>query len=194
MLTARFDEALMFASRLHSAQKRKGTGVPYISHLLAVAALVIEDGGNEDEATAALLHDAIEDQGKHYPGGREALRQYIRLSFGPTVLDTVDACTDDESPATWRSRKQAHLNRIRELSPAARRVSCADKLHNARSTLADYRRYGDELWKRFRTGNQDDQLWYYEELVRAFRETGGGPLADELGRVVEELKAEVEKR
>jgi len=96
MLTERFDAALLFAATLHRQQPRKGTKIPYLGHLLAVAALVIEDGGSEDEAIAALLHDSLEDQASNYPGGREALRVYIRDHFGPGVAAIVDACTDDE--------------------------------------------------------------------------------------------------
>src|SRR5262245_37448178 len=99
MLTERFDVALLFAAKLHRQQLRKGTQIPYLGHLLAVAALVIEDGGSEDEAIAALLHDSLEDQGSHYPGGREALKGYIRDQFGPGVAAIVKACTDDEEIA-----------------------------------------------------------------------------------------------
>jgi (p)ppGpp synthase/HD superfamily hydrolase len=198
MLSTRFDEALLFASRLHRAQLRKATRVPYIAHLLAVAALVTEDGGGEDEAIAALLHDSIEDQGDDYPGGRDALRGHIHAHFGAEVLEIVNACTDDDmygcstggkdDPAAWRPRKQAYVDRIPRLEAAALRVSCADKLHNARSLLADYREYGETLWSRFRTKSGDDQLWYYESLVLAFG--GTGRLAGELARVVAQLKAE----
>jgi len=124
MLTEKFDAALLFAADLHRKQARKGTGTPYFGHLLAVAALVIDDGGSEDEAIGALLHDSIEDQGQHYPGGREALRTYIREQFGSAVADIVDACTDDEGlskesmgtpqedRARWLERKQAYVDGI----------------------------------------------------------------------------------
>ncbi len=196
MFSSRFEEALHFAARLHREQVRKGGRIPYISHLLAVAALVMEDGGGEEEAIAALLHDAIEDQGKHYPGGRQALRREIEERFGAEVRAIVDACTDDdfyngspgrkEDPATWRPRKQAYLEHLAGTTPAARRVSCADKLHNARSLLSDYREVGEALWERFRTRSGDDQLWYYERLAEAF--AGSGRLANELARVVGELR------
>ncbi len=197
MFTVRFDEALKFASGLHCTQLRKGTEIPYISHLLAVTALVIEDGGSEDEAIAALLHDAIEDQGDNFPGGRSALRRLIAANFGGVVLNIVNACTDDDEvppeekkdPARWRARKQAYLDHIPQMSPAARRVSCADKLHNARSVLTDYRERGEAVWSRFRTKSGSDQLWYYRELVRAFKE-GTGRLARELERMVDELERE----
>jgi (p)ppGpp synthase/HD superfamily hydrolase len=191
-LDARFDEALTFASRLHRAQRRKGTSIPYISHLLAVCALVIEDGGSDDEAIAALLHDALEDQASRYPGGRSALRLFIEHSFGSRVLKIVDDCTDDErlGKLNWRGRKNAYLEHIRQADAASRRVSCADKLHNARCILADCRKIGEHVWERFRTKSRDDQLWYYAELVRAFNETSTAALAEELGRVVAELRRE----
>lgn len=197
MYTARFEEALVFAARLHREQLRKGRRVPYVSHLLGVAALVIEDGGGEDEAIAALLHDAIEDQGDRYPGGRAALRREIEQRFGAAVLDLVNACTDDDNcpdktdPAAWRPRKQACLDHIPHLSPAARRVSCADKLHNARCLAADFREHGDRLWERFRTRSAADQLWYYDQLAAAFQPAGPGRLARELARAVAELTAAV---
>ncbi len=197
MLTARFDEALAFASRLHRTQTRKGTEVPYISHLLAVTALVIEDGGDEDQAIAALLHDPIEDQGDNYSGGRDALRQRIGRVFGDTVLNIVKACTDDEgfsksgsdAKLTWRARKQKYLDHLWVLDLPARRVSCADKLHNGRCVLADYRSLGENLWTRFRTGNREDQLWYYDNLAGVFLATNTGPLAEELNRVVDDIFA-----
>lgn len=192
MLSSRFDEALAFACDLHRAQVRKGGSVPYISHLLAVAALVMEDGGSEEEVIAALLHDSIEDQSASYPGGRDGLRQEIERKFGSAVLEIVNACTDDDhhGKPEWRARKQAYLDHIPHASPRARRVSCADKLHNARTVLADYRKIGNALWQRFRTRNGGDQIWYFTELARAFKETGTGPMAEELGRVLTELRRE----
>jgi (p)ppGpp synthase/HD superfamily hydrolase len=160
VLTSRFDEAYAYAARLHADQARKGTNIPYLSHLLAVASLVLEDGGSEDEAIAALLHDAVEDQ-----GGQETLAE-IRNLFGGRV---------------------AGIARIRQASSEVRRVSMADKLHNARSILRDYRVLGEGLWERFNAG-KDDQLWYYRELVKAFREEGQSPMVDELNQVVSELE------
>ena len=179
-LTVRFESAYDFAAELHRDQKRKETPAPYISHLLAVAALVLEDGGVEEEAMAVLLHDAIEDQGDDYPGGRDGLRGEIALRFGRNVLDIVNACTDDEGftkhaaetaadeAALWRLRKRRHIAHIPRLNDRARRVSCADKLHTALCIWADYLRVGNELWSRFRTQNGADQVWYYHELARAF--------------------------
>ena len=183
-LTTRFEEALVFASRLHVHQVRKGTTIPYVSHLLAVAGLVMENGASEDEAIAALLHDAVEDQG----GG--ATREEIRRRFGDTVVQIIDGCTDaDMIPKPpWRERKEKYIAHIREASPSVRLVSAADKLHNARAILADYRVMGEALWGRF-NGGKEGTLWYYRSLVKAFREASGSmPLVEELDQVVSELE------
>ena len=179
----RFDEALAYASRLHAGQARKGTGVPYVAHLLAVAAIVLEHGGGEDEAIAALLHDAVEDQ------GGASTRAKIRRRFGDNVAAIVDGCTDADTvpKPPWRRRKEAHVAHVGAASPAVRLVSAADKLHNARSVLADYRQLGDALWGRFR-GGRDGTLWYYRAMVDAFRAAEATPLVEELERTVAELE------
>ena len=194
MLSERFDSALLFASRLHRHQTRKGSNVPYVSHLLGVASLVLEDCGSEDEAIAALLHDSIEDHGDRYPGGRDALRAAIAGQFGGKVLEIVDACTDDEGfnkqdASAWKERKQAYIDRFATANESVRRVACADKVHNLRSILADYREHGERLWERFRTRNRDDQFWYYCELLRVFQETNTGRLAVELASTLSLLRA-----
>jgi GTP pyrophosphokinase len=178
-------EALGLATRVHAGQVRKGTSVPYVSHVLGVCALVLEDGGDEDEAVAALLHDAVEDG-----GGRTVLEE-IRGRFGERVARIVWACSDtDETPKpAWKERKTRYVAHVREAGPDARRVSCADKLHNARSILRDYRAVGERLWDRFSAGG-DEQLWYYRALVEAFRQPDRSPLFDELERVVGELETE----
>lgn len=183
MLTERFEEALQLAARLHARQQRKGTDVPYVSHLLAVASLVLEDGGDEDQAIAALLHDAVEDQ-----GGRPTLER-IRERFGERVARIVDGCTDAETEpkAAWLARKERYVARLRHAPEEVRRVSAADKVHNARAILADLRRHGDSVWSRF-SADRDGVLWYYRSLVSAFNETGTGFLAEELERVVAELE------
>lgn len=180
----RFEEALAYASRVHAGQRRKGTEVPYIIHLLAVAAIVGENGGTEDEAIAALLHDAPEDQ-----GGEERLAD-IRARYGDEVADIVEACSDTfETPKPpWLERKEQYIARIRGEPGTVRLVSAADKLHNARSVLSDYREVGENLWGRF-TGGREGTLWYYEALLEAFRETGTKPaVVDELDRTIVELK------
>jgi (p)ppGpp synthase/HD superfamily hydrolase len=167
-LSDRFDQALQRACELHRSQFRKGTEIPYLSHLLAVASLVLEDGGDEDQAIAALLHDAVEDQ-----GGRPTLDS-IRSDFGDRVASIVEACSDTDTypkPA-WRERKENYLRHLRE-EPRAEvlRVSAADKLHNARCIIADYRRFGESVWRRFNAG-KEEQAWYYGQLARIYREHG----------------------
>lgn len=182
-LTSRFEQALVFALRLHARQVRKGTRIPYVSHLLAVASLVLEDGGDEDEAVAALLHDAVEDQ-----GGRATLED-IRRIFGQRVAGIVAACsdTDAQPKPPWRERKERYLEHLRHAPPEVRRVSAADKVHNARSILRDVRADGEAIWDRF-SARKDGTLWYYRSLAVVFAETGGGYLVDELRRVVDDIE------
>lgn len=182
-LGPRFKEALGYAFDLHADQKRKGIDTPYIAHLLGVAALVIEDGGGVDEAIAALLHDAAEDQ-----GGRETLDE-IRGRFGDGVAEIVAGCSDtlEQHKPPWRRRKERYLEHLPEASPEVLRVCAADKLYNAREILKDYRKLGDALWDRFNSDKQN-QLWYYRALADAFSQAYPGYLADELGRVVADLE------
>ncbi len=182
LLSERFVDALQYAARLHARQTRKGTGVPYVSHLMAVAALVLEHGGGEDDAIAALLHDAVEDQ-----GGRPTLER-IRQQFGETVAHLVEGCTDADTlpKPPWAERKQRYLEHLRQADARVRRVSCADKLHNARCVLADYREQGEALWPRF-NGGREPTLWYYRELARTFATLDGNALAQELARTVQAL-------
>lgn len=179
----RFAEALSYAFELHKEQKRKGTEVPYIGHLLEVAGIVIDYGGNEDEAIAALLHDAVEDQ-----GGAKT-REEISNRFGKNVARIVDGCTDtDEDPKPpWRKRKEAYLKHIVHTGHSTILVSAADKLHNARAILKDYRILGENLWERFK-GGKEGTLWYHRELVKAYRNVINLPVIDELDRVVSELE------
>jgi (p)ppGpp synthase/HD superfamily hydrolase len=183
VLTERFERALVFAARLHRDQRRKGSHVPYISHLLAVCELTLEYGGDEEEAIAALLHDAIEDQ-----GGAIA-RAEIFAEFGARVTEIVDGCTDtDQSPKpAWRARKEEYIGHMEAASASVRRVSACDKLHNTRSLVMDYRTYGEDLWGRF-TGGREGTLWYYRAMVNAFRAAGSSPVVEELDRAVTELE------
>lgn len=183
LLTERFEEALVLAAQFHARQLRKGTTIPYISHLLAVTSLVLEHGGNEDEAIAALLHDAVEDQ-----GGADA-REKIRRLFGENVAAIVDGCSDtDQMPKPpWRERKERYIAHLRTASPSVRLVSAADKLHNVRSVLADYRNLGEALWSRF-NGGKAGTLWYYRAVTDALREVGPSPLIDELDHTLAELE------
>jgi (p)ppGpp synthase/HD superfamily hydrolase len=185
----RLANALGFATQLHATQKRKGSGVPYISHLLAVAAIVLEHGGTEDEAIAALLHDAVEDQ------GGQATLALIRDRYGDTVAAIVAGCTDTDEAhkPSWRPRKERYLAHFADAPPSVLLVVAADKLHNARSVLADYRELGDALWPRF-TGNRDGTLWYYRAVADALRaraQSGSDnlkKLVADLNRTVDELE------
>ena len=182
-LTERFTNALSMAALLHRDQSRKGTQIPYVAHLLAVAGIALEYGATEDEAIAALLHDAVEDQ------GGEETAALICEQFGSIVSDIVLGCTDATviPKPPWRARKEAYIAHVAESSRSVRLVSTSDKLHNARALLADYRVLGDALWSRF-NGGKDGTLWYYRSLTKAFREAGTcGPLA-ELERTVSELE------
>jgi (p)ppGpp synthase/HD superfamily hydrolase len=185
-LTPRFDRACSYAREVHDGQARKGSGTPYLGHLLGVASIVLDDGGSEDEAIAALLHDAAEDQ-----GGRAQLEQ-IRERFGDTVARIVEDCTDswDQPKAPWLERKQEYIQHARRLSGPSLRVSAADKVHNAYIILRDLRNMGERVWERF-SATPDDVLAYYESLVRAYRESGGGPLVDELERIVRGIQREM---
>lgn len=185
-LGPRFEQALIFAARKHAGQTRKATAVPYIAHLLSVAGLVLEAGGDEDLAIAALLHDVVEDC-----GGAPMLEE-VRRSFGERVARVVQGCTDtdlDPKPP-WRQRKEDYLKHLRTADYDIRLVSAADKLHNARSILADYREIGDSVWERF-TGKRDGTLWYYRSLLDEFRKRDANPLVNQLERVVKELEAAV---
>lgn len=179
----KFEDALLHSARLHRDQTRKGTGVPYVTHLLAVAALVGENGGREDEVVAALLHDAPED------AGGEALLAEIRTRYGGNVADVVAGCSDtyEDPKPPWRDRKEAFIARLADAPAPVRLVVSADKLHNARSVVADYRALGEGLWDRF-NGGRDGTLWYYRAVTDALQEAGGGPVVDELDRAVAEME------
>jgi (p)ppGpp synthase/HD superfamily hydrolase len=174
---------LCFANQLHAGQTRKGSQTPYIAHLLSVAALVLECGGDEDEVIAALLHDAVEDQ-----GGQPTLA-LIQARFGARVAGIVAGCTDtDASPKPpWQERKRAYLAHLPHSSPEVRRVSLADKLHNARCLLRDLRREGLPAFDKF-NGGQAGTLWYYHSLVQIFQELENNFMSAELARVVNEIQ------
>jgi (p)ppGpp synthase/HD superfamily hydrolase len=194
VLGPRFASALEWAIDLHGAQTRKGTDIPYVAHVLDVAALVLRDGGSEAEAIAALLHDVIEDAG--------VKPKRIRHRFGRKVSRIVKACTetiDGELPtktraprdaSTWRTRKEESLAKLRDPATpdAVLRVRGADALANARSIVADLRRDGPETWQRFHAGAVD-QLWYFRSLAVAFGTRRPGPLSDELRAAVTEMEA-----
>jgi (p)ppGpp synthase/HD superfamily hydrolase len=190
-LGPRFEQALGYAISHHRDDRRKGTQIPYAAHLLAVASIVLEMESSEDEAIAALLHDVIEDG-----GGPEAEAE-IAAQFGPDVARIVRANSDslsgDSAKAPWRQRKEDYVAAIAHKAPDELRVSIADKLHNARSILSDYRRHGEDLWFRF-AGRREGTLWYYRTLTSAFEARradlgpGGAHALDELRSVVGELE------
>ena len=190
-LTGKFTSAIEYARHLH-IERRKGSGIPYMAHLLGVAALVMGEAGHElfpvteDMVVAALLHDAVEDH-----GGTPRLHD-IEANFGANVARMVaglsDTFSEDSShKESWLDRKQSYLDRLRDEPADVRLISAADKLYNARAMLEDYRVIGPEVWKRFKRG-RGDQLWYFDELVKVFRSFGESRIVDELERVVAELR------
>jgi (p)ppGpp synthase/HD superfamily hydrolase len=182
-----FQRALNLAAELHARQRRKGSDIPYVAHLLAVAAIALEHGADEEEAIAALLHDAVEDQ-----GGPDT-RERIRREFGERVATIVDGCTDADTvpKPPWQARKEAYIEKVRHEPSSIRLISASDKLHNARSILLDYLRIGEPLWDRF-AGGRTGTLWYYRSLINAYRaaerDVRIDPLVEELDRVVTELE------
>jgi (p)ppGpp synthase/HD superfamily hydrolase len=175
--------ALELAARVHGPGGRKGTGAPHLAHLLAVTGLVLEDGGSDDEAIAALLHDSVEE------GGGRPLLEQIRARFGVRVAEIVEGCSDEidePAPGSWRERKERYLAHLAEVEDdAVLRVSLADKLHNVRSLGRTLRRDAyqeDEV-------TPEDRLWYYERLAGFFAERRPGPLSDDLGNAAGELRA-----
>ncbi|UPK17591.1 HD domain-containing protein [Bradyrhizobium sp. 131] len=178
-LSSRFDDALLFASELHRSQARKGSGIPYIAHLMSVSSRVLSAGGTEVQAIAGLLHDAAEDQ------GGQATLDVIHERFGPDVAQIVADCTDSwvEPKPAWRPRKEAYLSKLPSKPVASLLVSLADKLDNAEAILHDYREIGDELWPRF-TGGREGTIWYYQELNSIFANALPSSLSRDLKRAV----------
>lgn len=190
LLSPKFALALQFANEIHGTQVRKGLGAPYISHLMAVSALVLEFGGSETQAIAALLHDAAEDC-----GGRKML-DTVRVMFGNEVADIVEACTDSfaessEEKAAWTPRKEAYLLRLANEPGAAKLVSCADKLHNLGNTLRDIDIEGLEAWKarmaKTKNGSAEKQVWYYQGCREALAADWSNPILSVFSKVVAEL-------
>jgi (p)ppGpp synthase/HD superfamily hydrolase len=185
LYSERLIQALGVAAQLHAAQRRKGSEIPYLSHLLGTCGIALDYGAQEDEAIAALLHDAIEDV-QPTEDARAAVG-----AFGSEVLRIVEGCTDaDTHPKPpWRERKEAYVAHVAELDAPILLVSAADKLHNSRSIVSDLRRFGPATWDRF-TGGRDGSLWYYNALVTAFRANPAHPhqLVDELDRTVTEME------
>jgi (p)ppGpp synthase/HD superfamily hydrolase len=195
VLTDRFDRALLYATHVHGGQVRKGTSTPYVAHLLAVAATVLEYGGDEDLAVAALLHDSVEDQ-----GGAARLDD-IRNRFGEPVARIVEACSDSlantakgEPKADWLERKKAYIAKLRRADEDILWVSLADKVHNARTILRDLRKpdIGEKVWARFNVSTKQT-LWYYRSLADIFSKRLSNQLSNELHEIVEVLEAGLAK-
>jgi len=174
-LSSRFSDAMVYANMLHAGQCRKVTKTPYVGHLLNVAGIVLEHGGTEDEAIAALLHDAIEDQ------GGAITREEIRRRFGNSVVSMVDGCSEtDQTPKPpWRQRKEAHIRSLMTASKSVRLISAADKLDNVRSILQSYFVIGNSIWDHFH-GRRDGTLWFYRATANALKETKGMPIFEDL--------------
>jgi (p)ppGpp synthase/HD superfamily hydrolase len=186
-LGTRLRSAFRYAAEKHEGQARKQTSVPYLSHLMAVASLVLEAGGDEEMAIAALLHDVVEDC-----GGMPRLRE-VRKLFGDRVAKIVEGCTDSfgDPKLEWKQRKSDYLEHVTHADIETRLVSAADKLHNVRTILTDYRQDGEDIWMRF-SGKKDGTLWYYRALSDEFQR-GSNRLARELATVVSELEKTVSK-
>jgi (p)ppGpp synthase/HD superfamily hydrolase len=189
MLTKRFEDAFAFAAECHRSQLRKGGPIAYIAHPMAVSSIVLDNGGVEDEAIAALLHDAPEDQ-----GGLATLEQ-IRVRFGDKVAEIVRQCSDSleadpTKKAPWKERKSEYIRHLAEVTDGSvLLVSAADKLHNLRVTSFDYAAAGEAVWKNFKAG-RDDQLWYYESLTAIYQRAAErriAPIADELDLLVRDI-------
>ena len=174
---------MIYANRLHVKQTRKVSGNPYMAHLLGVAALVLEDGGSEDQCIAALLHDAIEDQ------GGDKTRQEIRKRFGERVVEIVNGCSDaDHFPKPpWRERKEKFIHSLASASNEVVRVTAADKLDNVRSLLVFYPRFGSMIWRKF-NGGRDGTFWYYAEVTKALQARSESQLVKALAKAVDDLQ------
>jgi len=183
-LGPRFVRAFIFAAEKHAGQTRKASTIPYIAHLMGVASLVLEFGGDEDLAVAALLHDVVEDC-----GGKPMLRE-VRRRFGARAAKIVEGCTDsDTNPKPpWRERKEAYISHLKTANAETRLVSAADKLNNVRSILADHREVGEDVWTRFQ-GGREGTLWYYRALLKEFLRRKPTRLIRELELAIRELEA-----
>ncbi|MFY9842105.1 MAG: HD domain-containing protein [Terriglobales bacterium] len=188
-LGSRLQDAFRYAAEKHAGQTRKQTTVPYLSHLMAVASLVLEAGGDEDMAIAALLHDVVEDC-----GGLPRLRE-VRKQFGPRVAKIVEGCTDSlgEPKPEWLERKRDYLREVKRADADTRLVSASDKLHNVRTILADYRQHGDAIWARF-TGKKEGTLWYYRALSDEYRRRNPNRITSELEITVTALESAANKK
>lgn len=183
-LGPRFLRAFSFAAEKHAGQTRKASTVPYVGHLMGVASLVLEFGGDEDLAIAALLHDVVEDC-----GGAPMLKE-VQRRFGPRVAKIVDGCTDSDTypKPPWRERKETYIRHLKSADAETRLVSASDKLNNVRSILSDYREVGESVWVRF-NGGREGTLWYYRALLEEFVRRKPNRLIRELELAIRELEA-----
>jgi (p)ppGpp synthase/HD superfamily hydrolase len=184
MVTEKIAKALVLAVEAHDGQKRKGTDIPYIAHPMGVASIALDHGADEEQAMAALLHDAVEDGGSHYA-------QRIREQFGDRVADIVDGCTDGVADANgkkeaWKPRKERYISHLQNATDDVLLVSGSDKLHNARAIVEDLLQIGPAVFDRF-TASKEQTIWYYESLAGVFmrRQT---PMAQALSDTVERMK------
>jgi (p)ppGpp synthase/HD superfamily hydrolase len=188
-LGSRFERAFLFAKEKHAGQTRKASGVPYLAHLMGVASLALEYGGDEDVAIAALLHDVVEDC-----GGRAMLKA-VKRRFGSRVAKMVEGCTDSDTvpKRPWRERKDTYLQHLKSADEETRLVSAADKLNNLRSILSDYREVGEVVWERFK-GGREGTLWYYRALLEEFQRGKPNRLIRDFELLVLELEAKAKKK
>jgi (p)ppGpp synthase/HD superfamily hydrolase len=183
--TDRFSSAMTYAYQVHHGQRRKGTGIPYIAHILGVTAIAMEYGADDDQSIAALLHDAAED------GGGEATLAEIRARFGDAVADIVLGCSDSlvedpEDKLPWQARKENYLAHLESASASVCLVSAADKLHNVRSIIRDYQEHGEAIWERFQ-GRREGTLWYYETVAHTLLRRHHSQLTRDLQAEVDTL-------
>ncbi|MFN2143896.1 MAG: HD domain-containing protein [Anaerolineales bacterium] len=182
-LTEKFEQALLFAIHIHAGQTRKGSQTPYFAHILGVASLVLEDGGTETEAIAALLHDAAEDG-----AGQDTLDE-IQAQFGAEITEIVLDCSDtlEKPKPPWKERKQAHIEHLKTSRPESVHVKLADKVHNANNLLRSLHEHGPAIWDDFK-GGRDGTLWYFKGMYEVFSLTRSGYLMDEFARLIAEIE------
>jgi len=184
VLSRKFESALAFANQVHAHQKRKDSGAPYFAHVIGVAALVLEDGGSEEEAIAALLHDTAEDQ------GGQAMLDEIAERFGKTIAQIVAECSDTliSPKPPWQARKENHINGLRTARPETIRIMLADKVYNSRNLLRSLQERGEIVWENFK-GGRDGTIWYFQQMYAVFAETKSGYMLDEFARNIKRIAA-----
>lgn len=181
--SSRFEDALVFSNQVHASQKRKGSGAPYFAHIMGVTALVLEDGGSEEEAIAALLHDSAEDQ------GGKAMLAAIRDKFGEKTARIVEECSDTlvAPKPPWKKRKENHLRVLETASDETIRIMLADKVYNARNLLRGLTEHGDQVWENFK-GGRDGTLWYFRQMHTLFSQRHSGYMLNEFTRLIQAIE------